>query len=145
MERQIDELVRWIRTNICNKSCNVRRCNDVKEQVKTLFGKARRASAFSRMGVRFIQRSYIEAKRQRLEEHIQGQIENLGDEVDRFIAYLSLSHGLEGKGVKVITADSKLANVIFNKIKEMGIENRVRIKQVEEDMLDKICDLIRDP
>ncbi|MEM4972019.1 MAG: hypothetical protein QXE01_12305 [Sulfolobales archaeon] len=95
----------------------------------------------------------MENSRKFLENHlkirykrVEIQVESLRDYVDKSIAYISLSYGVKGEKIKVITVDGRLREILSAKINELGIDN-VIIKFVEPEDISaqRLINLVGDP
>jgi len=130
-QRQIDEITRWIRTNVCKHD------DSVGKRIEKTFAEFQRLRGSERKGIRPLPRSKIEMGKRQLKnrlkdrkyKRVEDQINSLHEDVDKSIAYFSLGHGILGENVKVITADEKLGNVLYAKINELNI-NSVAVKLV---------------
>ncbi len=149
IRRQIDELTRWICTNVCKHD------NNVRERIEEIFAEFQRIRRSERKGIRPLLRSEIEMKKSQLKNYlkdrrykrVEGQINSLHEDVDKSIAYFSLGYGILREKVKVITGDEELHRVLSAKVNELGIEGIIEVRYVSprEVALHILSDLVRDP
>jgi len=146
--KQIVEIKRWFHTNVCRDADT----RDIDELFEITFARRRRWGMSLDKGIRPLKRSEVSAEKQRLGRYgrgrqVQKQIESLCDDVDRLILYFSLGRCLKGENIKVITADSELADKFYVKVNELGIRDNIEVKYVppERVSLHILNDLVRDP
>lgn len=149
--RQVDELTRWIITNICKHN------DDLKEQIEGIIGWRRRKGSLEKKGIRSLRKEDVGNAKDRLKRSlgareykwVEEQVDSLKDEVDKLIAYFSLGCGKSGEWVKVVTADTKLHEVLHAMISKLGISTvSVKLVDFEEipvDLREVLSSLVGDP
>jgi len=146
MSNQINELKRWLCTNVCKYITDINK--RIKEMLPYPIAESRRLSVSSKKLTRLTQPK-IEMLKRKLRRHkrIVEQIEKMRDKVDKSIIYYSLSCGMRGKKVKVVTTDIALHDALLNKARELRVSDNLTATYVKpgEVSLPMIGDIVRDP